>query len=65
MNIRKRLRLEQLHLMGNPSGQGLLEYMVLLMLIVVVIFVALQGIGETLETEYYEPFCSAVTNAGR
>lgn len=65
MNIRKRLRLGKLHPLNNPLGQGLLEYSILLMLIAVVIFVALQGIGETLETEYYEPLCSAVINAGR
>lgn len=49
----------------NNSGQGLVEYSVLLMLIAMVIFAALQALGDTVNTEFYQQACSAIVNASR
>lgn len=64
MNPGKRLHRQKFPPLDNV-GQGLVEYSILLMLVAMVIFVALQGLGATLDTEYYDPISAAVTNAGR
>ena len=49
----------------NNSGQGLVEYSVLLMLVAMVILATLQALGETVDTQLYKEVCGAIINASR
>jgi len=49
----------------SPSGQGLVEYSLILLLVTIVLFVIVQGLGQTVNTHLYEPVNSAVTEAGK
>lgn len=47
------------------SGQGLLEYALLLLLVTMVIIATLRALGGTVDSHLYQPINNAVTNAGK
>lgn len=51
--------------LSGPSGQGLVEYSLILLLVTLVIFLVLKELGQTVNTHLYEPVNNAVTEAGR
>ena len=47
----------------SRSGQGLLEYAFLLLLIAFAVLAILKAVGQTLNTEWYQRISSALTDA--
>ena len=62
MDLKKRVYLAY-RLLLNQSGQGLVEYSMLLMLLAMVVISTLIGLGETVDTDLYKEACSAIINA--
>lgn len=48
----------------HPAGQGLVEYLLLLLLVTFVTVLLVKGLGDTLNSDYYQPANSAITSAG-
>jgi Flp pilus assembly pilin Flp len=49
----------------NDSGQGLIEYSMLLMLVAMVVLAALLALGTTLDSGLYKEACSAIISASQ
>jgi len=49
----------------HPAGQGLVEYLLLLLLITFVTVLLVRALGNTLNSGYYQPANSAITGAGK
>ena len=62
--IRRELSHIFFKLNGN-SGQGLLEYSMILILVSVVVFTMLQGLGITLETCFYQRVNATLENVSK
>jgi pilus assembly protein Flp/PilA len=60
----KKLFAKILSFTTNNKGQGLIEYALILVLIAIVVFAMLTGIGVNLNTTY-ETINSSVANAGK
>lgn len=52
-------------ILKKKSGQGLVEYCLILLLVTMVIILALQGFGTTVKTSMYDRINSAVTSASK
>jgi hypothetical protein len=48
----------------HPAGQGLLEYLLLLLLVTFVTVLLVKALGNTLNSDYYQPANIAITGAG-
>lgn len=49
----------------GSSGRGVLEYALLLLLVTLVIIAVLRAYGQSLNSNWYQPLDSAVTDAGK
>ena len=47
----------------HPAGQGLLEYLLLLLLVTFVTVLLVKALGNTLNSDYYQPANSEITGA--
>lgn len=50
---------------GNARGQGLVEYAFILLLVAVVVFAILKLLGKRLDSDFYQPINSGVTDAAK